>query len=199
MCRSALIASRGRHPTSLCPAGTCYQEPGLTADDLAEAAQEGPRTQQAHAGGELARFAHMDFADKGGKQAAASPAGGKRKRGQEARSPGANGEAAASGAGGSGGRGKKPKLSTAVNLLDSKTAKGEAPRQKQAPGAAVSEEMLQYPELLQRFMAGEGFAEPMPVQARWVKGQQCVCCAVGFVLSCAVCMPIPALFLLRLI
>jgi hypothetical protein len=156
-------------PPHLPPAGTCYQEPGLAADDLAEAAQEGPRTQQAHAGGELAKFAYMDFAEKGGKQAAATPAGAKRKRGQEAKIPAPNGEAAV-GAGGSGSRGKKPKLSTAVNLLDSKTAKTEALRQKQAPGAAVSEEMLQYPELLQRFMAGEGFAEPMPIQSRWVKG-----------------------------
>jgi hypothetical protein len=151
-------------------AGTCYQEPGLTADDLAEAAQEGPHTQAAHAGGELAKFALMDFADKGSKQAAASPTGAKRKRGQEAKSPAANGEPAVVARGSGGSRGKKPKLSTAVNLLDSKTAKTEAPRQKQAPGTAISEEMLQYPELLQRFMAGEGFAEPMPIQSRCVRG-----------------------------
>ena len=162
----------------LLSAGACYQEPGLKPEDLEEEQGSGSRARAYAGGGELARFAHMDFGgdaekkarraadakggQKGDKPEPKAQAGGKRKQQQQQqeqqqqRDGGSGGAAAA----------KKPRLSTAVNLLDAKTARTEAPRVRAPPGAGVSDELRQYPDLLQRFMAGEGFAEPMPIQSR---------------------------------
>ena len=174
------------------PAGTCYQEPGLTAEDLAEAqGGDGSARQQQQQQGELARFAD-DFGAAAAAAAAAAASGAaaagkkaagggsKRKRGApsvgeaetEAQKPAAPG--------------KKQLLSTGVHLLDVRTAAREAPRApRRQPGGAggggaadgvgavsaeapppLSAALQALPDLLQRFMAGEGYAEPMPIQTR---------------------------------
>lgn len=144
--------------------GPCYQEPGLRPEDLAD--EEGGGS--AHAGGgEMARsLAHLGFGSGGaGEGGGGKKEGGKRKAAAE--QPAAKkGKRSVGEAGEGGDAAKKPRLSTAVSLLDAKTAKTEAPRQKQLPPGAVSAELAQFPELLQRFMAGEGFAEPMPIQTK---------------------------------
>lgn len=79
---------------------------------------------------------------------------------------------------------KKLKLSTSVNLLDAKTARREAKQPRALQGVAaggpsggaessgsgqakqLGGALAGLPELFQRFLAGEGMAEPMPVQER---------------------------------
>ena len=145
-------------PRRLCR-GTCYQEPGLTAEDLAEGQGYGPaRHGPVTSGGELARsLAHFDLGGGGGD--AAAP-GSKRKRQEagaaKAQSKAKRAPAAVPAASDPAAAGKKPRLSTAVNLLDARKAKTEAPRAKAAPGAAVGEQLRAFPDLIQRFMAGEG-------------------------------------------
>lgn len=147
--------------------GPCYQEPGLRPEDLDDAAgNDGPA-----AGGEMARsLASLGF---GGGGAAAAEGGGKaaskRKAAAKPKAQPENVEAPAD-ADGPSRAAKKPRMSTAVSLLDAKTAKTEAPRQKGLALEAMSGELAQFPELLQRFMAGEGFAEPMPIQTKCVMG-----------------------------
>ncbi|PRW59081.1 DEAD-box ATP-dependent RNA helicase 20-like [Chlorella sorokiniana] len=150
--------------------GPCYQEPGLRPEDLEdEAGRDGPA-----AGGEMARsLVSLGFGGGGGATAAAEAggkAGGKRKaEGQKAAKPKAKQGVASEAAGDADApsqAAKKPRLSTAVSLLDAKTAKTEAPRQKGLALEAMSGQLAQFPELLQRFMAGEGFAEPMPIQTK---------------------------------
>lgn len=142
--------------------GPCYQEPVLTPDDLDEAGGRAGRPATI-GGGELARFAAMDFGGEAAAAAEGSAGGSKQKAGDKRKSGDRSGAGAAAVAAPAA---KKPKLSTAVNLLDAKTARKEAPRQKQLPAAAVSEELLAFPDLVQRFMAGEGFPEPMPIQSK---------------------------------
>ncbi|GAB4823853.1 hypothetical protein N2152v2_010899 [Parachlorella kessleri] len=84
------------------------------------------------------------------------------------------------GAGGGRGGGKRLRLSTSVSLLDARKARGEAARQpkqaKQAQQQAQreggdarregSDALAGRPELIRKFMLGEGMSEPMPVQTR---------------------------------
>ena len=140
--------------------------------------------------GELARFAELEYgepaakpaakpakpAKKPAKKPAAKPAAGKRKQPEQPSAAaaaaaasddevpeavGAAGDAAADAA-----PGKRPKLSTAVNLLDARTAKTEGPRPA-LPSEGISQELRGFPEVTQRFMAGQGFSEAMPIQSRW--------------------------------
>ncbi len=152
--------------------GPCYQEPGLRPEDLQdEAGGDGPA-----AGGEMARsLASLGFGGGGSSAPAAEAsgkAGGKRKAAAEqpkaakAKAKKQVGGEAAADASAAAQAAKKPRLSTAVSLLDAKTAKTEAPRQKGLAPEAMSGQLAQFPELLQRFMAGEGFAEPMPIQIK---------------------------------
>lgn len=180
--------------------GPCYQEPGLTAEDIEEAGAAGAPTRAAALpAGELARFAEMSF---GGAAPAAAPAAAadkkqqlkakratqaeakgkaqqqqqQQEKGKAAAAPQADADAdaksdsdvddAAAVAPARAPAAKRLKLSTTINLLDARTAKTEAPRQKDLPPGSVSEELQQFPELIQRFMAGEGFAEPMAIQIK---------------------------------
>lgn len=150
--------------------GPCYQEPGLRPEDLDDGAGgSGPA-----AGGEMARsLASLGFggggsapaADPGGKPGSKRKAAGEGRAAAKPKAKQSGGKAAEDGEGGSR-EAKKPRMSTAVSLLDAKTAKTEAPRQKGLALEAVSGQLAQFPELLQRFMAGEGFAEPMPIQTK---------------------------------
>lgn len=147
--------------------GVCYKDPSLTAQDLADDREE-PQLQARS--GELSRYAHLTFGVPSGAvnsvaAAAAAVAGvsAKRKHAHGSSTAAHDAEDTKDVA-----VAKRRKLSTAVNLLDVKTAKTEAPRQKRLPLAAISDELKQFPELVQRYMAGEGFSDPMPIQTRWV-------------------------------
>ena len=170
-------------------AGLCYQEPGLTPEDV-EGEGGGRAPRNLAAAGEMAKMRRL-LAEQEAKDAAA--AGGPTKKqpkgkqaGKKRPAPAAgDGQGEERGGGGAaaeggqlqgGGSTKRLKLSTSVNLLDAKRARQDAPRTKPPAGGAAAAvaaaggdaggALAGQPELIRRFMAAQGFAEPMPVQER---------------------------------
>lgn len=194
-----------RLASRLCTAGLCYLEPGLLPDDTTGDGESRRHPKNLEAAGELAKArrlaAQLAAQEAAAAEAAASKGskGSKDKQQQKKRkgavaAAGTEEEGLANGAAdaatdaeaGQKQPSKRLKLSTAVNLLDARTARGEAPRAKPsgkaaagggdaaaagaggagAASAAVPPALAGQPELIQRFMVGEGLAEPMPVQER---------------------------------
>jgi hypothetical protein len=138
----------------------CYsKEPGLTVEDL----EPGPPVERPSPGGELGRFVAMAAGTGGG-----APAGGKKRKAPpapRAATPDSDDDADASEEQPRGG--KRPKMSTAVGLLDAATARTAAPRRRQAPPAdgEGAPALAAYPLSMRRFLGAEGYTEATPIQA----------------------------------
>lgn len=144
--------------------GPCYQEPRLTPEDLADEGSGEARLPSNS--GELAAYASMSFGGRASDRpvAQADEQATKqqpRKRKPESSRPAAMGVPVAEVAP------QKQRMSTDVRLLDVHTAKLAPPR-RAVPVAAVSAELQQFPDVVQRCMASFGFAEPTPIQSRCV-------------------------------